>query len=144
MMFEGEITVETTHIVGAEALLDIAISKGVITWVSVLFPAGCHNQTHITVSYNDFQIFPSASSQSIVGDGTPIEWADYVECYQPAYVLKVKGWGVGNTYDHKVVVRVAVMPRKGVMALAIADAIISIFTLLSPKNLKRRVIKGVR
>lgn len=135
MLFEGHITVETTHTASNKKEQSIKIAHGIITFISVLFPAGCHGLVHCTISHHEHQIAPSTEDMSIIGDRQPIEWTEYYESYQPPYELKVKAWGVGCTYDHIVTVRVAVLPRKAVLALAIVDAIKSIFSLLSPKRI---------
>jgi len=75
---------------------------------------------------------------SIVGNAAPVEWAEYYESYQPAYELKLKLWGVGCAYDHQVTVRVAILPRKAVLALAIVDAVKGVFGILSPKRMFTR------
>lgn len=135
MLFEAHVTVETTHSATSPKEQIIKISKGVIAWVSVLFPSGCHNMVHCTIYHHEHQVFPSAEGMSIIGDRVPIEWNEYYECYQPPYELKIRAWGVGCTYDHLVTVRLAILPRKAIMALAVVDAIRSVLTLLSPKRI---------
>ncbi len=75
---------------------------------------------------------------TIVGDGHPVEWSEYYESYQPPYELKIKAWGVGISHNHTVHVRVAVLPRKAVLALGVVDAIKGVFGMLSPKRIFTR------
>ena len=135
MLFEGHITVETTHTATNKKEQIIPIAHGIISFVSVLFPAGCHGLVHCTVYYHEHQIAPSTEGMSMIGDRIPVEWSEYYECYQPPYELKVRAWGVSCSYDHTITVRVAVLPRKAILALAVVDAIKSVFNALSPKRL---------
>lgn len=135
MLFEEHITVETTHTATAKKEQLIKIAHGIITWVSILFPSGCHGLVHVTISHHEHQVFPSTEGMSIIGDHFPIEWAEYYESYQPPYELKVRAWGVGCSYPHVIAIRIAVLPRKAVLALSIVDAIKSIFGMLSPRRL---------
>lgn len=136
MQFEGHILVEeTTHVATNKKEQTIGIARGIITWISVLFPSGCHNLVHCTIHHHEHQIAPSTEGMSIIGDRIPIEWTEYYESYQPPFELKVKAWGVDCNYDHVVTVRVAVLPRRAVLALAVVDAIKGIFGVLSPRRI---------
>lgn len=68
-------------------------------------------------------------------DGFPIEWDEYYESYQKPYQLKFVGWSYGATYAHVVTVRIAILPRKAILALATVDAIRGLISSLSPKRI---------
>ncbi|GAI48876.1 unnamed protein product, partial [marine sediment metagenome] len=133
--FEEHILVETEHIATNKKEQILHIAHGIITWVSVFFPPGCHNMVHCVVLHHEHQIFPSTEGMTLAGNATPIEWTEYYESYQPPYELKVKLWGVGCAYKHTITVRVAILPRKAIIAIAIVDAIKGMFGLLRPKRL---------
>lgn len=101
----------------------IPVAHGIITWVSFLFPAGCHNMVHARLRHHEQSIFPSSEAMSIIGDRNPVEWNDYYELYSKPYELKFEGWSPGTTHDHVVTVRLAILPRKAVRGLAIIDAL---------------------
>ncbi|GAI49680.1 unnamed protein product, partial [marine sediment metagenome] len=52
--------------------------------------------------------------------------------------LKLKGWNEDDTYPHTFDVMVAILPRKAILALAIVDAIKSLFAILSPRRIFMR------
>lgn len=135
MLFEKSVTVLTTHTSSARNEQVMGIAHGIITWVSVFFPPGCHNTVHCTIHHHEHQVFPSTAEMSIVGNAGPVEWTEYYKSYQPPYELKIKAWGDSCSYDHTIVVRIAILPREAVLALAIVDAIKSAFGLLSPKRI---------
>ena len=127
MLFTSEVLVETTHTEDNKKEQILKIAHGIITRASVLFPSGCNGLVHCIVRHHEHQIFPSTEDMSITGNRTPIEWDDYYESYQPPYELKIEAWGVSCTNNHIVTVKIAVLPRKAIVALAVVDSIKDIF-----------------
>lgn len=135
MLFTAEVTVTTDHTVNAKKEQILPIAHGIINWISVFFPPGCHCMVHCVLLHHEHQIAPSTEGMTLTGDTVPIQWTEYYKSYQPAYELKIKAWGVDCTNNHVVYVRVAVLPREAIVALAIVDAIKGVFGVLSPKRL---------
>lgn len=138
MLFTANVTVETTHTESNKKEEILKVAHGIITWISIFFPPGCHGLVHCTILHHEHQIAPSTEGMSLIGDGSPIEWSEYYESYQPPYELKIKLWGVSCTYNHTVTIRIAILPRKAIIALAIVDAVKAAFGMLSPKRLFTR------
>jgi len=143
MLFEKDILVETSHIITNKKVDTLQIAHGIITWISILYPTGCHGMVHCIIRHHEHQIAPSTEGMNIIGDGIPVEWNEYYESYQPPYELKVELWGVSCTYNHTVTIRVAILPRKAILALAIVDALRAAFGMLSPKRIFTRKEKEV-
>ena len=135
MQFEAHILVETTHTATNKKEFTLGIAHGIITYIHVLFPPGCHGMVNCVILHHEHQIAPSTEGMTMKGDTFPHEWREYYECYQPPYELKIKLWGEDCEYDHTVTVFVVILPRKAVLALAIVDAIKNIFGMLSPKRI---------
>ena len=135
MLFTADVTVETDHTADAKKEQILKIAHGIITFVSVLFPSGCHGMVHCAILHHEHQVFPSTEGMTLKGDRIPLEWAEYYESYQPPYELKVKLWGVECAYKHTITVRVAILPRKAILAIAIVDAIKGMFGALSPTKI---------
>jgi hypothetical protein len=72
---------------------------------------------------------------SFAGDTFPIDWEEYYEVYQPPYELKIEGWNEDDTYGHTFDIFVAVLPRRGVAATAVASAISNVLGMLSPRRI---------
>jgi len=138
MLFTKDITVPKNTTAASPHTEILKIAHGIITWVSVLFPPGCHGMVYATISHHEHQIAPSTESMAMRGDEHPVEWNEYYESYQPAYELKVKLWSPGTAYDHTITVKVAILPRKAIIALAMVEAIKSIFGKLSPRRILTR------
>lgn len=132
MEFEEHILVETTHTASNPKEQIVKIAHGIITFLYVLHPPGCHGLVHCVILHHEHQIAPSTEGMTMTGDTFPHEWGEYYESYQPPYELKVKAWGVGCSYNHTITVFIIILPRKAIIALAIVDAIKNMFGLLSP------------
>lgn len=135
MLFRADINVPANTLESAPVTEILKIAHGIITWISVFFPAGCHKLAHCVILHHEHQIAPSTEKMDLAADEFPIEWNEYYESYQPPYELKIKLWNEDDTYAHKITVRVAVLPRKAIIALAIVDAIKSMLGMLSPKRI---------
>ena len=135
MLFTKSFTIKTTHTEDAPLRDTISLAHGIITFVSVWMPPGCHGLVYCQLFHFGTQIFPSRDGMFLMCDGFPLEWGEYYEMYHEPYELKFVGWSYGCTYEHVVTVRIAVLPRKAIMALAIVDAIKSLFGMLSPKRI---------
>jgi len=135
MLFTADVTVPKNTTEADPVVEILKIAHGIITWVSVLFPPGCARLAHCVILHHEHQIAPSTENMDLSGDTFPIVWEEYYESYQPPYELKIKAWNEDDTYPHTITIRVAILPRKAVLALAIVDAIKGLFGILSPKRL---------
>lgn len=138
MLFAKSFTVLTTHTKAAPLVDTIPIAHGIITLVSITMPSGCHGLVYCRLRHHEKAVFPTDEDMYITADTQPVEWNEYHESYQPPYELKFEGWAYETRYDHVVTVRVAVLPRKAIVSLAIVDALRGILGMLSP----RRILSG--
>lgn len=138
MLFEASITIpkNTTKAIPTEVILKIA--HGIITKIMVRPRPGHTALAHLVILHHEHQIAPSTENMDFSGDTFPIDWEEYYESYQPPYELKLKGWNTDDTYPHTFDVFVAILPRKAVLALALVDAIKSVFGMLSPRRIFTR------
>ena len=135
MLFQASITMpkNTTEARAITVIMPIAL--GIITKIMVRPRPGHAALAHLVILHHEHQIAPSTRNMDFHGDTPPIDWEEYYESYQPPFELKLKGWNDDDTYPHTFDVFVAVLPRKAIIALAIVDAIKSIFGMLSPKRI---------
>jgi len=116
----------------------LRLAHGIITWYSIQFPPGCAGLAHCRIFHREHQIVPSREAQDLSGDTFPIEWTDYYEMYEPPYDLLARCWNDDDTYPHKVTIRIAVVPRKSIIAYQIADTLKGLIGMLSPKRIFTR------
>jgi len=135
MLFTANVVVTTDHKVDNKKEQLLKIAHGIIRLQSVIMPKGCHGLVHCVILHHEHQIAPSTEAMDLHGDAPPIDWEEYYESYQPPYELKLKGWNEDDTYPHTFDVYVAILPRKAILALAIVDAVKSLFGMFSPKRI---------
>ncbi|GAI48256.1 unnamed protein product, partial [marine sediment metagenome] len=83
MLFTADITVLANTLASAPKEQILKIANGIITWISVLEPPGCHGMVHCIILHHEHQIAPSTQNMSMIGNAIPIEWNEYYESYQP-------------------------------------------------------------
>lgn len=135
MLFTTDINIPKSTTSTDPVVEILKIAHGIVTYISVLFPPGCARLAHAVILHHEHQIAPSTENMDLSGDTFPIEWNEYYESYQLPYELKIKAWNEDDTYPHKITIRIAVLPRKAIIALAIVDAIKGLFGVLLPKRI---------
>ncbi len=135
MLFTKSFTVKTTHTEAAPLVDTIPIAHGIISFVSIHMPSGCHGLVYCKLKHHEHSVFPSQEDMYLTADTNPVEWTEYYESYQPPYELKFIGWAYETRYDHVITVRVAVLPRKAIVSLAIVDTLKGVLGMLSPVRL---------
>ncbi len=135
MLFETSITIPITATQADPEVVMLRIAHGIISKIMVRPRPGHAALAHCVILHHEHQIAPSTEGMDFAGDTFPIDWEEYYECYQPPYELKIKGWNDDDTYEHTFDIFVAVLPRKGIIATAVSDAINSFLSFLSPKRI---------
>ena len=140
MLFEASITIPANTPAATPTTVLLPIAYGVINKIMVRPRPGHAALAHCVIRHHEHQIAPSQESMDFAGDTFPIDWEEYYEVYQPPYELKIQGWNLDDTYPHTFDIFVAVLPRRGVAATAVAGAITNALAMLSP----RRIFTGGR
>ena len=135
MLFETSITITAGKTQADPKIEMLGIAHGIITKIMVRPRPGHAALAHCVILHHEHQIAPSTEGMDFAGDTFPIDWEEYYESYQPPYELKIKGWNDDDTYEHTFDIFVAVLPRKGIIATAIVDAIKGVFGMLSPRRI---------
>ena len=135
MLFQASITIPKNKTMASPTTAMLGIAHGIITKFMVRPRPGHAGLAHLVILHHEHQIAPSTENQDIHGDSFPIDWEEYYEVYQPPYELKLVGWNDDDTYEHTFDVYVAVLPRRGIVATSVADAIMGILGMLSPKRI---------
>jgi hypothetical protein len=135
VLFETSITIPITATQANPEVVILKIAHGIITKIMVRPRAGHQNLAHCVILHHEHQIAPSTENMDLHGEFFPIDWEEYYEVYQPPYELKIKGWNDDDTLPHTFTVYVVILPRKGIIATAVSDAISNILSFLSPKRI---------
>jgi hypothetical protein len=78
----------------------VEVSPGTITKFYRLFPPGCAGLVGLQVFWQTRQIFPTTPGAYYLGDGSEVLGDASVELDEPEYILMLRGWSPGTTYDH--------------------------------------------
>ena len=135
MLFEASITIPKNTASTAPEVVRLKIANGIISKIMVRPRPGHAALAHCVILHHEHQIAPSTEGMDFAGDTFPIDWEEYYECYQPPYELKIKGWNDDDTYQHTFDIFVAILPRKGIIATAMVDALTNILSIFSPKRI---------
>lgn len=135
MLFETSITIPITATKTAPTTVMLGIAHGIISKIMVRPRPGHAGLAHCVIKHHEHQIAPSTEGMNFHGDTFPIDWEEYYESYQPPYELKIQGWNEDDTYEHTFDIFVAVLPRKGILATAVSDALGNVLGFLSPKRI---------
>jgi hypothetical protein len=138
MLFEKSITIPKSTASTAPTIVTLGIAHGIITRIMVRPRPGHHGLAHCVILHHEHQIAPSTEGMTLHGDQPAIDWDEYYESYQPPYELKIKGWNEDDTFDHTFDVYVAILPRKGIIATAVTDALTNVLSIFSPKRIFTR------
>ena len=135
MLFEASITIPANTASNAPTTVIMGIAHGIISKIMVRPRPGHAGLAHCIIRHHEHQIAPSTENMDFAGDTFPIDWEEYYESYQPPYDLKILGWNEDDTYEHTFDIFVAVLPRKGIIATAVSDAISNLLSIFSPKRI---------
>lgn len=138
MLYQADITIPKNTLETSPTVVMLGIAKGIITKIMVRPRPGHAALAHLVILHHEHQIAPSTESMDLHGDTFPIDWEEYYECYQPPHELKLKGWNSDDTYPHTFTVYVVILPRRGIVATATADAIKGVLGMLSPRRIFTR------
>lgn len=100
MWYRGSVTVTANTLESAKATAEVEVCPGVITRFYRLFPPGCTGLVHLQVFYQTRQIFPTTPGESYLGNGSEILGDASITLDEPEYVLELRAWSPGTSYQH--------------------------------------------
>lgn len=100
---------------------ELELPMGIITKVSVKFPAGCHGCVGVRLCRWTFQLVPLSSEEWVTGDDESISTETYYELLEVPTFFTFKGCSPDTSYDHTVTVRIEVNPVVSASQQALID-----------------------
>lgn len=100
MWYRGSLTVPADTAAAAYASAEVEVCRGTITKFYRLFAPGCAGQVALQVFYQTRQIFPTTPGEFYLGDDSEILGDASVELDEPDFLLELRGWSPGTTYQH--------------------------------------------
>ena len=87
----------------------LTLDFGVITKISIKFPAGCHGLVQIQLLQNESVLIPLNGDTWLSGDDETVESEIYFQFNSEPYELKFLGISPNCSYDHTILVRVEIL-----------------------------------
>lgn len=114
--------------------IDLKLTKGTITRVSLFHPEGCHGLAYAAILHGKHQRYPRNSPDAYHGNDVPMITEDNYKLGEPA-LLKLVTWNTDDTYAHGVFVHITVLRiKKDPLAQAMVDLLSIIKTLLTGRR----------
>lgn len=89
----------------------LKVSKGVITYIGIFFPPGCHGLVKVRLLHNEFQLIPLSRGEWVTGNGMEVQSERHYELFHKDFALKFQGCSPTCSWNHTVTVRVTVVPE---------------------------------
>ena len=99
----------TTKAIPAEETLKL--THGIIHRVEIEFPAGCVGLVSCIILHWEHQLYPLNTQGYFSADDHVIAFDDYFQLFYAPYTLKVRGWAPNTAYQHKIRIRIGLLPR---------------------------------
>jgi hypothetical protein len=112
MFYVKEITTAANTSKADSIETDRRVWAGVIHRVEVVFPPGCAGLLHVTIHHGGHQIYPSEELQDFIGDDEVISFNDFYELVPGDNLIRIKTWNEDDTFDHKVIIRMGILPKE--------------------------------
>lgn len=123
MFFEYPLVVPADTAKAAPATVDAVLCVGVVTEVSIQFPAGCSGMVYVTIWRGGHPVWPVNIDEAVAGEDAIISFPESYELDEQEYAFEVRGWSPGTTYSHTITVRFTVQPLAEIAAEVIARAV---------------------
>jgi hypothetical protein len=112
LLFTLEVTIPALTTETDPSIETLKLSAGVITSISIKFPAGCHGLVGVRLFHEESQIIPIGRGSWVRGDDETVPSTEYYDLGKGAKELEFVGINEDDTYSHTVIVRVNVLPKE--------------------------------
>lgn len=85
------------------------LPHGIIQRVAIYFPWGCKNLAHVTIWYNEHQVWPTQLDKNYSGNEVLFEFPESYELKETWNRITVRGWNEDDTYDHTPIVHITLL-----------------------------------
>lgn len=105
---------------------EIKLEPGIIHYVNVKFPPGCHQLVYFAIFQGANKQFPTNPSEWLRGDGEEIIFREHA-VNKRGFHWYLKGYSPGTLFEHLITVRIGILPEEDVTPLSLIKDLVSIF-----------------
>jgi hypothetical protein len=106
LFFAFDITVPAGRLEASPLEETLKMTKGMITDISIKFPAGCHGMVKVRLLHEESQLVPLSRDEWVTGDDEIVPSEVHFNLSAETNMLKFVGCSPGTSYDHTVSVRI--------------------------------------
>ena len=110
MFYSFDITIPANTLQASPQKTILKLCYGIIHKVDIVFPSGCSGLVGISVNNATHQVWPTNRGQHFCSDGETISWREFLENTTEPFELNALAWNTDQTYEHRLTVRVGVLP----------------------------------
>ena len=103
----------------------IKAARGVIHRIEIVFPSGCAGLVHVQLFTGGHPIAPTTFTQTYSGNGDVLEIPEFIELRKDFNIITIKGWNEDDTYDHKILFRIFVLPKEVLLPIGATEGILA-------------------
>lgn len=130
MFYAWDITIPANTLDAVPASYRLNITRGVITNITVKYPAGCHGLVKVRLNYEESQLIPLTRVSWLTGDDQVVPVVEHFEVSTPPSFLRFLGSSPGTIYSHTITVTVTVLPRIVASMVPVIELLTKLFSKL--------------
>lgn len=118
MFYSKAVTIAANTTQANATRTELFLDKGVIHRIEVQFPKGCNGLVHVQLLYAEEQFWPNDLEENIASDGETVAWNEFFEITDAPKGVVIRAWNDDEDFEHKITVRVAVLPKSVLLPTA--------------------------
>lgn len=112
MIYRFGITTPASTLPTDKQRTDLKIAPGVIHQIDLTFPSGPQGYLHCQINHGLFQVWPTNPDEDFASSNEKISFKEFYEILPGENLLYVYTWNLDDTYPHKVIIRIGVLPKE--------------------------------
>lgn len=115
MIFSFDISTSANTAEANRVKTDLKLTRGVIHQIDIVFPPGCAGLLYVAINHGLYQVWPTNTGEYFHTDAETISFREHYELIFPPYQLSVYTHNLDDTYNHSVIIRLGILPRKFIL-----------------------------
>lgn len=112
MIYNFTITTDLNTTYANRKLTRIVLAPGIVHRLEILFPPGPAGLLHVLITDGLHQVWPTNPDEDFASDDEVVAFNEYYEMRRRPFELQVYTWNLDDSYNHTLILRIGVLPRK--------------------------------
>ncbi len=115
MLYAKELLLPANGSAGAPESTEINLTYGILKRIEVTFPDGCCGFARVAIDKNNTQICPVNDGEWLRSNAETIVSNEHILLNERPYTIKLRGYNLDDTYQHRIIFRFEVDSDAGVL-----------------------------